>query len=160
MQFRLATFDEILGVVDLYESVKGEPFCVWTEGYPVYDNALFDQTHSCLYVLEEGGCIIGCLSVEHHNEMDGYPHWTKEGRELSRLAVSKSHRGHGLAGYMVEKIIEHFRGKAPSLHLAASVINVPAYKTYLKAGFQTVGLFGDEKTGYYMMEYDLEEKSE
>ncbi len=159
MIFRQATSADIPAVVLLYEEAKGTPFCVWDENYPTVTHATEDLSHGGLYVLEDGGAVIGCISLEHENSML-LSFWEKEGRELARLAVSGSRRGEGLAAYMMRAMIREMRGKTPALHLAVESRHLPAIASYQKAGYRVQGELNLGEHRYYFMEYLLEDDDE
>jgi ribosomal protein S18 acetylase RimI-like enzyme len=73
--------------------------------------------------------------------------------------VDRAYQGRGLSFEMV-KSIEAILGKSgcEAIHLSVVKSNIPAYKTYIKAGFVTVGeaqMYGND---YYMMEKAINAK--
>ncbi len=156
MTLRNAAPNEASALFSLYESVKGEPFCVWNENYPGLEEINMDLETQNVYVLTENGKIIGAVSVETKNDMDTFECWEcNDGTqaEIARVVISKEFRGKGLAKTMTDMISSILKNKGcNSIHLAAAKVNIPAFKTYTKAGFSTVGeafIYGHD---YYLME--------
>ncbi len=158
MIFKMARECDAAAVLALYKSVLGEPFCVWNDEYPTEAEIAGDLETGGLYLLCEGGEIVGALSLVPENEMDEQEAWQikKGAREIARVVVSKQHRGRGLARKMVESIKPVLRESGvPAIHLSVAKSNLPAAASYRAAGFATVGeahMWGND---YYLMEYIL-----
>ncbi len=159
MTFRTATHADLDAVLALYEEAKRGPFCVWNEAYPTREDAEADLAGEDLYVLDDGGVVIGALSVVPENELDDQPCWqlTGEGvREIARVVVAAEYHGHGYAGVMVAHICAILRERGErALHISVATSNPPARKTYPRQGFVEVGeaeLFGG---AYVLMEKRL-----
>ncbi len=157
MIFRNATKSEAENVLALYNSVKGNEFCVWDDEYPTMREIVGDLDTDNLYVLVDGENIAGALSVLCDNEMDGFDCWrTCDGthREIARIVVSPQYRGRGLAAEMVMRICEILKGRGcTAIHISAAVVNKPALRTYEKLGFEIM-----KQTFMYGHEYYLIEK--
>jgi ribosomal protein S18 acetylase RimI-like enzyme len=70
--------------------------------------------------------------------------------------IDKTYQGRGLSFEMVQSIASILqKNGCKAIHLSVVKTNVPAYKTYIKAGFAVVGeaqLYGND---YYLMEKSL-----
>ncbi len=152
--FRRATEEDIPAVYKLYKQAIGTEFCVWNESYPEMGEITGDLNTGNLFVLTEENRVIGALSVVSKPELDNLPCWREtEGTEIARVVVANDCRGKGLAGDMVQEIISHLRGRGcKAIRLSVAKSNLPARKTYDKAGFEPVGeakLYGND---YNLME--------
>ena len=152
--FRMATQDDAAQVLSLYESAKSGALCVWNESYPSMTEIAHDLETGNLYVMTDGGNIIGAISVVPENELDGFDCWScKGGKEIARVVIDKAYQGHGLSFEMVQNIVTILRKNGcKAIHLSVVKSNIPAYKTYIKAGFAVVGeaqMYGND---YYLME--------
>ncbi len=153
---RNATVEEKGKIYSLYQSAKGKGFCVWDEEYPGMNEINHDLETKNLYVLDFGGEIIGAVSVMPEKELNGFSFWNiNDGteKEIARIVVAQEYRGMGLAHEMVQGIAGVLREKgAKAIHLSVAKSNIPAFKTYMKAGFTVAGeaeLYGGH---YYLVE--------
>ncbi len=158
-QFRQARQEEAAAIYTLYQSVQGGPFCTWNETYPGMQEVLQDLETGNLYVLTDGETIVGALSVVPENELDAFPNWKcGDGtqREIARVAVAKTHQGRNLSSRMVENVLKLLaRDGCGSVHLSVAKQNLPAYRTYQKAGFEAVGEVDMYGNRYFLMEKTL-----
>jgi ribosomal protein S18 acetylase RimI-like enzyme len=148
-------------ILSLYQRAKSGAFCVWNDSYPSITEIEHDLETKNLYVMTDGSKIIGAISVVPENELDGFDCWScKDGKEIARVVIDKDHQGHGLSYEMVQSIASILRGNGhTAIHLSVVKSNIPAYKTYIKAGFVTVGeadMYGDS---YYLMEKAIDTNS-
>ena len=158
--FRMATQDDAAQVLSLYESAKSGAFCVWNESYPSMTEIAHDLETKNLYVMTDGNKIIGAISVVPENELDDFDCWScKEGKEIARVVIEKTYQGRGLSFEMVQNIVPILRKNGcKAIHLSVVKTNIPAYKTYIKAGFAVVGeaqMYGND---YYLMEKAIDTK--
>ncbi len=160
MDIRKATKSDADTVFALYRSAIGSEFSVWNEEYPGRFEIEQDLAADSLYVLTEGDAIIGAASVVPENELDDFSCWNcKDGlhKEIGRIVIAADHRGKGLAFVIVQGMVEILRQKGyRSVRLSVAKTNIPAYKTYIKAGFTPVGeaeLYGGN---YFLMEKKIE----
>ena len=159
-EFRIAHHRDAERILSLYQRAKGEEFCVWNDNYPTIMEIDHDLETKNLYVLTDDGKVIGAISVVPENELDDFDCWAcKGGKEIARVVVDRAYRGRGLSFEMVksiEAILE--KSGCEAIHLSVVKSNIPAYKTYIKAGFVTVGeaqMYGND---YYLMEKALDTK--
>ncbi len=151
---KIARPDDAEAVLSLYQSAKGGEFCAWSDSYPDMLEIEHDLETWNLYVMTQDSKIIGAVSVVPENELDVLDCWScKDSREIARVVISREYRGKGLSFELV-RFIESilYKDACRALHLSVAKINIPAYKTYIKAGFVTVGevkMFGNS---YYLME--------
>lgn len=152
--FRLAQQEDAPHVLSLYQSAKNSGFCVWDDSYPTMTQIAHDLQTQNLYVMTDGSKIMGAISVVPENELDSFDCWSwKDGKEIARVVISKAYQGHGLSFEMVQSIASILRRRGcNAIHLSVVKTNLPAYKTYIKAGFTVVGeaqMYGND---YYLME--------
>lgn len=61
-------------------------------------------------------------------------------REIARVVVDTRFQGKGIACEMVKQVENILKEKGcTAIHLLVACKNIPAYKTYLKAGFEVMG---------------------
>ncbi len=156
LEFRPARAEDADRIYSLYKSVVGDEHCVWSEDYPDMREIRHDTETENLYLLTEGGKLIGAISILPENELDPAGAWEICGshcREIARVVISKDFRGRALALDMVNKIAEKLSARGVlAIHLAVEKNNLPAVKTYLKAGFTTVGAADMYGHSYLLME--------
>ena len=152
--FRPAASEDAEPVLCLYQSAQKGEFCVWNDNYPSIHEIAHDLETKNLYVMTAHSKIIGAISVVPENELDGFDCWScKDGKEIARVVIDKAYQGQGLSFEMVQSIASILRKNGcRAIHLSVVKSNIPAYKTYLKAGFSVVGeaqMYGND---YYLME--------
>ena len=152
--FRLAQPEDAEQVLSLYQTAQSSTFCVWDDSYPTMTEIAQDLQTRNLYVMTHGRNIIGAISVVPENELDGFACWScHSGKEIARVVVAKDQQGQGIALEMVQSIGLILRKNGcKAIHLSVVKSNIPAYKTYIKAGFSVVGeaqMYGND---YYLME--------
>ena len=152
--FRMALQDDAQQVLSLYEEAKGGEFCVWNDSYPSVKELAHDLETQNLYVMTCGEELAGAVSVVPENELDRFECWSWEGgKEIARVVVAKAYQGQGLSFEMVQHIQSIFRKKGwKAIRLSVAKTNIPAYKTYIKAGFVTVGEADMYESSYYLLE--------
>ncbi len=141
--FTAAGADDADQVLALYRSVSGGDFCTWNEFYPGIREITADYESGNLFVLRDNGRIIGAISIVPENELDELDFWRrKEGKiaEIARVAIAPGYQGKGLALRMVFEIEKVLRDREYiAIHLLAALQNLPACRTYQKAGYQRLG---------------------
>lgn len=156
MVFRKADFGDTEKILALYAEVRGGKFCVWDEGYPNRARAEEDIAAGGLYILERGGEIFACASVEPKTEDDDLPEWrvcNGTHREVARVAVALSMQGKGLAKKIMAHLIDELRAEGvKSVHLLAGKKNTPAVRTYRALGFDFIGECRRYGADYYICE--------
>ena len=158
MVFRKAESFEKNRILALYQSVSDSEFCTWDEKYPGMVDIEHDIRAGTLYVLVKGDTIVGSISVIPENELDDQPFWSyREGvREIARVAVSLEYQGRGIASLLLEKAeAELLTANCCGVHLLVACRNLPAYKTYIKAGYQVRGKCSMYGNTYYACEKKL-----
>ena len=92
------------------------------------------------------------------NELDEFHCWRcKDGKEIARVVIAQAYQGQGLSFEMVQSIVPILREQGyKAIHLSVVKTNLPAYKTYVKAGFVTVGEADMYGNSYYLMEKALD----
>ncbi len=152
--FRIAQQDDAEHVLSLYQSAKSSAFCVWNDSYPSIAEIEHDLETKNLYVMTDDSKVIGAISVVPENELDDFDCWScKDGKEIARVVIDRAYQGRGLSFEMVQRIESVLREKGHiSIRLSVVKSNIPAYKTYIKAGFAVVGeaqMYGND---YYLMD--------
>lgn len=152
--FRKAKQDDAERVLFLYQNAKKGEFCVWNDNYPTLAEIEHDLEKNNLYVMTDGGKIIGAISVVPENELDEFDCWScKEGKEIARVVIDKAYQGRGLSFEIVQKVESILKKNGcKAIHLSVVKSNIPAYKTYVKAGFSVVGEARMYDNDYYLME--------
>lgn len=130
-------------VLALYCSVTGGTYCTWNETYPGMQQIREDLESNNLFVLKSGEKIIGAISIVPENELDELELWEmKDGRiaEIARVAVAPEYQGKGLAQKIVSEIETVLKNRGyRAVHLLAAKVNIPACRTYQKAGYRLQG---------------------
>ena len=160
MIFRKGKKEELEYIVSLYDSVKGDALCVWSDVYPTMFEAEEDEAIGNLYVVELDNKIVACASIVPVNEMDHFDEWQVKDdvAEIGRVVVDKNYRGMKIGKFLLESIIDEIRNRGyNSIHLSTAIINIPAQKNYERLGFKTVGtkyMWGND---YFLCEKILKE---
>lgn len=156
--FRNARRDEAQAVLSLYQRARSNEFCTWNDSYPGMGEIEADIETNNLYVLTHESKIVGAISIVPKNELDAFDCWTcKEGKEIARVVIDEEYQGNGLSYEMLEKLILILCEKGcVSVRLSVVKTNLPAYKTYIKAGFTTVAEAQMYGNSYYLMERVLD----
>ncbi len=156
MEFRRAAATELEGILELYRSVIGTEFCTWNEFYPGEEEIGTDYRNNNLFVMVESEQLLGALSVIYENELDELDYWkVRSGavREIARVVVNTRFQGKGIAYEMVRQIEGALKGeRCTAIHLLVACKNIPAYKTYMKAGFKVMGECDMYGNHYYACE--------
>ena len=158
MVFREAEEREAKTVADLYRSVIGLPFCTWDESYPGEEEIRGDLAAKTLFVLEEGGEVIGAISIVPENELDDQPCWreTENAGEFARVVIRPDHQHEGLSRFLVDGVLREFRKRgAAAVHLSVAKVNTPAQKLYRSVGFEFCGEADMYGNSYYLCEKKL-----
>ncbi len=154
--FRPALPEEVDAVVALWNAAKEEPHSVWNSTYPTAEDAHHDRETGNLYVLyEDGRGIIGTLSVCPENEMDDMDCFTPAAgtRELARVAVAADRHGCGYAAMMATLACDMLAARGvPAVRISVARDNLPARRTYPRAGFSEVGEAFLWEDNYVLME--------
>ena len=77
MEFRRAHREEAEEILQLYRSLIGTEYCVWTENYPTEREVEFDLSRNALFCLhermpepDEGERLIGTISIDDDPEVE------------------------------------------------------------------------------------------
>ena len=111
-----------------------------------------------LYVMTDDKKIIGAISIVPENEMDELDCWeNNNSKEIARVVVDKLYQGNSISLEMVNYIEEVIRERGyKSIHLSVAKTNIPAYKTYVKAGFTIMGDADMYGNSYFLMEKNID----
>ncbi len=157
LSFRCAIDEEKQIILSLYQKVIGDKFCVWDQYYPNIETIEADLQTKNLYVLLASNQIIGAISIVPTNELDDLKCWKYENaKEIARVVIARNYQGNNLSYLMVNNICDILKNKGyKGIHLAVEINNLPAYKTYFKAGFKIVGTNYMYGNSYYLMEKEI-----
>jgi len=159
LEFRKAKEDEKETILCLYRSVMNTQFCTWTDDYPSMDEINWDLSAGNLFVLTNSEAIVGAVSIVPENELNDLPFWQENTSvgEIARICLSPAFQGKGISAVLLEMIEDELiRRGIHAVHLLVAKKNIPAYRTYLKAGFSVRGecaMFGND---FYACEKVLE----
>jgi ribosomal-protein-alanine N-acetyltransferase len=89
------------------------------------------QRRAHILVAEEGGEVVG-YAVSW---------WVMEQGELANLAVEPAHRGRGIGGRLLDRVLEDLaEAGVESLFLEVRVSNRPAHSLYRSRGFERIAV--------------------
>lgn len=142
--FRSARYDDVTAVSDIYKgSAKRGDGTTWNEFYPTIDDAANDLGADRLFVLEEYGRVVGCVSVAPESELSDLDFWKyqrPDALEITRLGVSPDSRQRGIAKDMAKALICClFENGCSAIHLLAAKQNIAAINMYKSLGFDFRG---------------------
>lgn len=147
---RLAKSSELDFIMEIYEDAKSYEGCVWDEYYPNREILISDYESGGLYVYVKDGDIIGAISVEHDEEMEGLDcRKVKDGTQISfaRVAIVRKYLNQGYGRKMVEALLKILRNMGyTSAQIFVSPKNLSAVSIYKRLGFEfyrTVEAYGE-----------------
>lgn len=158
MIFRKAQSREQTQILELYRQASNSVFSTWNADYPGLTEIGNDLAAGTLYVLAGRENPVGCISIVPENELDSLSCWTDTERvgEIARVAVSPACQGKRLGLRLVtEAEAELKRMGCRWVHLLVAVGNLPAFRTYQKAGYRICGEFHMYGNWYYACEKKL-----
>lgn len=139
MKLRKAKATDLDCILTLYTEAIGREGCVWDEEYPGANFLRSDLAAGDLYVLEDGGEIIGAVSLEQEREYDDLAEFAitdKSEREIARVVIAKRHSGKGLAAKMLQMLFDTLKAEGlRGIRLSVASCNEAAMRTYKKLGF-------------------------
>ena len=169
MEFRKAKREEAEEILQLYQSLIGTEYCVWTESYPTEREVEFDLSRNalfCLYEkmpepdereqrarLSEGqtvgplpvtrGGLIGTISIDDDPEVEALSCWSDDltpVAELSRLGVAVAYQNRGIARILLQEAMAELKSQGyKAAHILVAKDNVKALRSYEKLLFTTAG---------------------
>lgn len=145
MAYRIALADEshTEAVLALYHSLIGTDGCTWDLAYPHREDIRRDVEQRSLYILLEGGELLGAAAAGRDDELDGLDCFDQEVKApcvLARLAVKAERQNQGIAKYL----IRHIEAQAPArgfdgIRLLVSQTNPHAKAVYDGMGYACQG---------------------
>ena len=171
MEFRKAKREEAEEILQLYQSLIGTEYCVWTENYPTEREVEFDLSRNALFCLYEKmlepderkqgarlseeqtaeplpvtrGRLIGTISIDDDPEVEALSCWSEDltpVAELSRLGVAVEYQNRGIARILLQEAMAELKTQGyKAVHILVAKDNVKAQKLH----FSTAGeceLFG------------------
>ncbi len=172
MRIRTAEISDLPSLCAFYDAViDHQPFdefgAGWTKNVYPDLSLLEEKIRNDLFFLGEEEEKIVCAAALslHEEEMYRKGRWTKKLNDdqigvLHLFAVHPEHRGKGMSQRFLAEILAEASKHVRCIHLDVMKGNLPALKTYEKAGFRLV----DEIEAYYadtgnvavwLMEHDL-----
>lgn len=142
--FRSARYNDLPAVFDIYKSSanRGDG-TTWNDYYPTIDDAANDLGADRLFVLEECGRVVGCVSVAPESELSDLDLWKyqrPDAIEITRLGVSPDSRRRGIAKDMTRALTCFlFENGCAAIHLLAAGQNIAAINMYKSLGFDFRG---------------------
>lgn len=131
-------------VMRLYRSAIGSLGCTWSSDYPSEETFYIDiNNHNLFGMIDTDDSIIGLVSVDQDEEVDGLECWSKEhGKmgEIARLVVRADCQNKGIARQMINEVIDVLRSREyRSAHYLVSRNHIKAIAAYKKLDFTKVG---------------------
>ena len=166
MEFRRARREEAEEILQLYRSLIGTEYCVWTENYPTEREVEFDLSRNALFCLyeimpepDERERLIGTISIDDDPEVEALSCWSEDltpVAELSRLGVAAEYQNRGIARILLQEAMAELKSQGyKAAHILVAKDNVKALRSYEKLHFTTAGeceLFGHS---YWCYEKEL-----
>ena len=161
MEFRKAKREEAEEILQLYQSLIGTEYCVWTENYPTEREVEFDLSRDALFCLREtpSGRLMGTISIDDDPEVEALSCWSEDltpVAELSRLGVAAEYQNRGIARILLREAMAELKSQGyKAAHILVAKDNVKALRSYEKLHFTTAGeceLFGHS---YWCYEKEL-----
>ena len=159
MEFIIAQEKDIEEILQIYNEVKGSPFCSWNDKYPTIFEVKEDIKRKDLFILKNQNIIIGAVSFVHPLELNDFTCWKEKENitEVARLVIKKEYQGKGFSKIILQNIIlEAKKRNVSSIHLSVVKSNTPTLKLYKSSSFsflQEVNLYENQ---YYLCELVLE----
>lgn len=156
MEFRRARREEAEEILQLYQSLIGTEYCVWTENYPTEREVEFDLSRNALFCLYEKmlepderkqgarlseeqtaeplpvtrGRLIGTISIDDDPEVEALSCWSEDltpVAELSRLGVAAEYQNHGIARILLREAMAELKSQGyKAAHILVAKDNVKA----------------------------------
>lgn len=131
-------------ILVLYRSLIGQPGCTWCEEYPDEEIVVEDLHSDSLYCARENGSIVGAVSIEWRDEeVEHFDCWSKENEPaayLSRVAVSRSAQGKGLAKELMRRAMAEMKARGmKTVRYLVSPGNEAAMRAYRALAFDFSG---------------------
>ena len=169
MEFRKAKREEAEEILQLYQSLIGTEYCVWTENYPTEREVEFDLSRNALFCLyeripeadegEQGarlsegqtvgtlpvtrGRLMGVISMDDDPEVEALSCWSEDltpVAELSRLGVAAEYQNRGIARILLQEAMAELKTQGyKAVHILVAKDNVKALRSYEKLHFSTAG---------------------
>lgn len=168
-EFRRARREEAEEILQLYRSLIGTEYCVWTENYPTEREVEFDLSRNALFCLyeripeadegEQGarlsegqtvgtlpvtrGRLMGVISMDDDPEVEALSCWSEDltpVAELSRLGVAAEYQNRGIARILLQEAMAELKTQGyKAAHILVAKDNVKALRSYEKLHFSTAG---------------------
>ena len=77
-QFKKATQNDAREILALYQSVKGTPYCAWSDTYPGPQEIEYDLSREALFSLWDGDTLVAVITVDKDEQVEQLTCWSKE----------------------------------------------------------------------------------
>lgn len=139
-EFKLANFDDVNEIVELYQRLIGTPGCTWNNDYPDKEMAEYDIENNWLYTLRKQDKIIAVATVCKFTELIDLSWKPKNPCELARVGVDLSSHRQGIGSVVMDKVIAVAKEKGfDGIVMLVGKKNIAALKLYEKFGFEKCG---------------------
>lgn len=161
MEFRRANREEAEEILQLYRSLIGTEYCVWTENYPTEQEVEFDLSRDALFCLREKptGQLAGVISIDDDPQVEALSCWSSEltpVAELSRLGVATAYQNRGIARILLQEAMNVLAQQGyKAVHILVAKDNVKALRSYEKLHFTTAGECNLYDHAYWCYEKEL-----
>jgi len=140
MVFRLADEAEKISLLNLYDHDRDSEFTAWDDSYPTMEDIERDLAHNNLFVLENDGKVIGAISINFINELDGEPEFSSsKALEFGRVIVHPDYRGQGYAKLLLQNVEKEIKHRGYNwVHISVFAGCPVALSLYRTSGYREV----------------------
>ena len=146
MEFRKAKREEAEEILQLYQSLIGTEYCVWTENYPTEREVEFDLSRNALFCLYE--------RMPEPDEREQGARLSEE--QTAGHLPAAEYQNRGIARILLQEAMAELKSQGyKAAHILVAKDNVKALRSYEKLHFTTAGeceLFGHS---YWCYEKEL-----
>ncbi len=143
MIFETAKANELDDILAFYDLVRKSDMCAWHNGYPGKEEIDYDFSRASLFVLKDEGRIIGTISIDKDEAVEGLDLWSRTlvpAAELSRLGVHPDMQNKGIARLLLKYAMEELKRRGmKGVHFLVAKSNLKAINSYKKLNFDKVG---------------------
>lgn len=142
---KAADINRLEDIYKLYIDARKTEGCTWNEEYPTKEIIKNDILRGDSFVIinENNNEIIAAISIDDDKLVEEQACWSEElnpAGELARLVITEKYRGNGLAGKLIQGVMETLqKRKFKGAHYLVSPYNTNALRAYKKMGFNDCG---------------------
>jgi ribosomal protein S18 acetylase RimI-like enzyme len=139
-EFKLANYNDIPEIVNIYHSLIGTPGCTWDLDYPNQESAEYDIDNKWLYILKKNDKIIAVASAGKFDDWEHLQWKPKNPCELARIGVLPEMQKQGIGSIIVQNIITIMKERGfDGIRFIVSKTNYAALALYERNGFERCG---------------------